>query len=128
MESNPLIPKKGRGALTNPTGRFERIDASYEPDAHTLLRLPYNLKDHFEQWLEVHAPLRKQKVLNRIREMRGGKLYQSQWGQRMRGEGEYYDSLTQPFAIHKKKLGLHGMREPLSVAHFRRVSDQMTLF
>jgi DNA repair photolyase len=102
--------------------------AGAQSAAHTLLRLPYNLKDHFEQWLEAHAPLRKQKVLNRIREMRGGKLNNTEWGQRMRGSGEYYDSLTRLFAIHKKKYGLTATRDPLSVAHFRRVTDQMSLF
>lgn len=96
--------------------------------AHTLLRLPYNLKEHFEQWLEQHAPLRKQKVLNKIREMRGGKLYDARWGHRQRGEGEYYDSIAQLFAMHKKKFSLTGMREPLSITQFRRPNDQFSLF
>ncbi len=102
--------------------------AGAQSAAHTLLRLPYNLKDHFEQWLEQNAPLRKQKVLNRIREMRGGKLNNTEWGQRMRGQGEYYDLLTQLFYAHKKKFGLNGMRSDLSVAHFKVPSDQMDLF
>ncbi|HST61668.1 MAG TPA: PA0069 family radical SAM protein, partial [Longimicrobium sp.] len=55
--------------------------ASYIP-----LRLPHGLKGLFEEWLETHFPDRKDKVLNRIREMRGGKLYDSEWGTRMRGE------------------------------------------
>lgn len=103
-------------------------EAGAESASHTLLRLPYNLKEHFEQWLEVHAPLRKQKVLNRIREMRGGKLYDPKWGERMRGRGEFYDSLAQLFSVHQKKAGLLGERRPLSVAYFRRVTDQLTLF
>ena len=102
--------------------------AGAQSAAKTLLRLPYNLKDHFEQWLEAHAPLRKQKVLNRILEMRGGKLYNAQWGERMRGQGEYYDSLSQLFDIHKKKNGLTGMRRALSTSHFRRMTNQLQLF
>ena len=84
-------------------------------------------EEHFEQWLEEHAPLRKEKVLNRIREMRGGKLYNSQWGQRMRGEGKYYESLKQLFEVQRKKMGLT-RRSELSCAHFVRPSHQLTLF
>ena len=102
--------------------------AGAESAAYTLLRLPYNLKEHFEQWLEQHAPLRKQKVLNKIREARGGKLYNAQWGQRMRGEGEYYDSITQLFAVHRKKFGLDKERSRLSTEHFRVPTDQLSLF
>ncbi len=102
--------------------------AGAQSAAKTLLRLPYNLKDHFEQWLEVHAPLRKQKVLNCLREMRGGKLNNTEFGQRMRGQGEYYDTLSTLFALQKKKHGLVGMREDLSIAHFRRPTDQLSLF
>ena len=96
--------------------------------AYTMLRLPYNLKEHFEQWLEQHAPLRKQKVLNRIREMRGGQLYDSRWGKRMRGEGEYYDSIVQLFSVYRRKYGLDQGREPLSLAHFKVPTDQLDLF
>lgn len=103
-------------------------NAGAQSAASTLLRLPWNLKEHFEQWLEVHAPLRKQKVLNKLRAMRGGKLYDATWGQRMRGEGEYWDQLMQLFALHRKKYGLLGMRDGLSTAQFRRPSDQLSLF
>lgn len=96
--------------------------------AHVLLRLPYNLKDHFTQWLEVHAPLRKQKVINRMLEMRGGKLYDSRPGKRMRGRGEYYDTLSKMFAVHKKKYGLNGMCGSLSVDGFTRPTEQFSLF
>lgn len=102
--------------------------AGAQSAAHVLLRLPHNLKEHFAQWLDVHAPLRKQKVLNKLREMRGGNLYDARYGTRMRGEGEYYDSLAQMFALQKKKHGLSGMKHPLSTAHFMRPTDQFSLF
>ena len=51
------------------------------------LRLPHALKDLFEQWLERHFPEKKAKVLSRVRDMRGGKLNDSRFGSRMRGEG-----------------------------------------
>ncbi len=96
--------------------------------AYTMLRLPWNLKEHFEQWLETHASLRKQKVLNRIRDMRGGKLYDATWGKRMRGEGKYHDSVIQLFSVYRKKYGLDRGREPLSLAHFNVPTDQFNLF
>src|SRR5437867_9300522 len=53
------------------------------------LRLPLGVAELFVQWLERHFPDRKEKVLARIRDMRGGKLNESQFGKRMRGEGVY---------------------------------------
>lgn len=103
-------------------------EAGAQSVAHVLLRLPYNLKEHFAQWLEVHAPLRKQKVLNRMREMRQGKLYDATWGDRMRGHGEQYDNLRNMFRLYRKKFGLDGMRSELSIAQFRRPEDQLSLF
>ena len=52
-----------------------------------MLRLPYGVKDLFEAWLDEHFPDRKQKVLNRIRDLRGGTLTAPAFGERMRGTG-----------------------------------------
>jgi DNA repair photolyase len=100
--------------------------ASYIP-----LRLPHGLKGLFEDWLETHFPDRKDKVLNRIREMRGGKLYDSEWGTRMRGEGVFADQYEAMFGALTRKLGLVRHIPPLSAAAFRRVHNpagQMGLF
>lgn len=92
--------------------------ASYIP-----LRLPYGLKELFEEWLETHFPDRKDKVLNRIRAMRGGKLYDAQWGTRMRGEGLFADHMEALFTTAARKLGLTRHIPPLSTAAFRRPHD-----
>lgn len=87
---------------------------------YTLLRLPYALKDLFEQWLEHHRPLAKDKILHRIREVRGGELYDSRFGKRMRGEGEYAERLIDFFKISRKKAGFPESTHELSTAYFRR--------
>jgi DNA repair photolyase len=92
--------------------------ASYIP-----LRLPHGLKGLFEDWLETHFPDRKDKVLNRIREMRGGKLYDSEWGTRMRGEGLFADQYEALFGAACRKHGLVRTFPTLSAAAFRRPHD-----
>ena len=59
-----------------------------------VLRLPWAVAPLFEQWLEEHFPDRKDKVLNRIRDLRGGKLYDAQWGVRGRGTGIFADQIA----------------------------------
>lgn len=95
------------------------------------LRLPFVLDDLFINWLEQHFPDKKEKVLNRIKEIRGGKLNNSEFGSRMRGEGIYADQLRSMFHLYAKK---HGLNLPenqleLSTEHFRRpgVATQMNL-
>jgi len=56
---------------------------------YLLLRLPHEIKDLFEEWLEAHAPERKSRVLKLVRETRGGKLYDPAWHRRMTGTGPY---------------------------------------
>src|SRR5205814_4259771 len=54
---------------------------------YVMLRLPHAVAPLFERWLETHFPDSRDKVLNRLRAMRSGKLYESAFGKRMRGEG-----------------------------------------
>ena len=77
--------------------------------AYVLLRLPHETKELFEQWLVEHVPLKADHVLNRMRELRGGKLYDAQFGKRMVGEGVYAELLAQRFQLMKKKLAFAGM-------------------
>jgi len=69
------------------------IEASAKAGAlsagHVMLRLPHAVAPLFEQWLTNHFPDKKEKVLGRIRGMRHGKLYESGFGQRMRGDGPF---------------------------------------
>ena len=93
----------------------------------TVVRLPYGVKDLFADWLSVHAPDRRDKVLNHIRDVRGGKLNESSFGTRMTGEGPVADSIHQMFDLHKRRLGFKRGAE-LSTASFRRPTDQLALF
>lgn len=96
---------------------------------YTLVRLPYGVKDLFSAWLDEHYPTKKQKVLNRIRDMRGGKLYNAEFGTRMRGTGEYADSIKQLFESSRARFGLDKPWPPLSTSHFRRPPGaQLSLF
>jgi hypothetical protein len=71
----------------------------------TVVRLPYANAPLFEKWLETHFPDRKDKVLNRIKAMRGGKMYDAQWGKRMRGEGIFADQIAAMFDVARRKAG-----------------------
>lgn len=92
-----------------------------------VVRLPHGVKDLFAQWLEVHVPHRKEKVLNRLRAMRDGKLNDSTFGTRMRGEGPFADSIHQMFDLHRRRVGLT-QQLTMSSAAFRRPGSQMDLF
>jgi DNA repair photolyase len=92
------------------------------------LRLPFGLAPLFEEWLTLHAPLQKEKILNRVRDVRGGKLNDPNFGSRLRGEGEYAAQLRQLFEVACRKAGLNGSRPKLSVDAFRRPGSQMDLF
>jgi DNA repair photolyase len=94
------------------------------------LRLPLGVAGLFEQWLEVHVPERRSKVLGRIREMRGGKLNDARFGSRMRGEGVYAQHLRALFHAGCRRAGLSADWPELSVAAFRRpdTGEQLGLF
>lgn len=94
------------------------------------LRLPYAVAGLFSDWLEAHYPDRKEKVLGRVRGMRGGKLYDSTWGERMRGSGEYADHLQSLFRVASKKAGLNERHFALSSSAFRKPDPhgQLALF
>jgi DNA repair photolyase len=97
--------------------------------AYIAVRLPYAVKDLFEDWLERNFPDRKEKVLNRIREIRGGNLYDSQFHVRMRGEGIYAEQLESLFDVACRKAGLNQSSLKLSTDAFRRPAcGQLGLF
>jgi DNA repair photolyase len=96
---------------------------------YVLLRLPFGVKQLFEQWLTDHAPGRKAKALNRIRAIRGGRLNDPRFGSRMKGEGVFAQQIAALFTLACRKAGV-GTRGPtLSTAAFRRPPDgQLPLF
>jgi DNA repair photolyase len=96
---------------------------------YTMLRLPYGVKDLFQTWLHEHYPERAEKILNRIRSIRDGKLYDAEFGGRMRGEGFHATQLWQLFEMARKRFGLN-RRPVLTTEHFRRNAhdSQLDLF
>ncbi len=104
-------------------------DAGARCAAFTPVRLPGAVAPLFEQWLTDHFPGRREKVLNRIRSIRGGKLNDPNFGSRMKGQGPWAEQLKAMFDIAKRKAGITGGFPELSVAHFRRPGGpQMELF
>lgn len=73
---------------------------------YVLLRLPYEVKDLFGEWLAHHEPLKAKHVLSRMEAMRGGRAYDSRWGVRQRGEGEYANLLSMRFKAACARCGL----------------------
>jgi DNA repair photolyase len=102
----PLIP--GLNDEDVPRILSAAKEAGATSAGYVLLRLPGPVKSVFEERLRAHLPLRAERVLHRIRETRGGKLYDSRWNVRGRGEGFYADALGSLFEATARKLGLDG--------------------
>jgi DNA repair photolyase len=85
-----------------------------------ILRLPLTVAPIFEQWLELNFPGKKEKVLGRIRAIRGGELNDPRFGSRMRGEGIFAEQISHLFDVARRKSGLGEDGPELSVAAFRR--------
>ena len=98
--------------------------------SYILLRLPHGVKDLFESWLERCYPDRKKRVLNRIRETRGGNLYSSEFHERMKGTGVYARQIGELFQVTCRRLGLNRKSMALSADAFRRPGEnrQLDLF
>jgi DNA repair photolyase len=88
---------------------------------YTLLRLPWEVKDLFKDWLERNFPLKAAHIMARIRDMRGGRDNDPEFGSRMRGEGQFADLIRKRFDIACRRLGLNsGKRNQLDTNKFRR--------
>ncbi|NBC32271.1 MAG: PA0069 family radical SAM protein [Alphaproteobacteria bacterium] len=96
-----------------------------------LLRLPLEIADLFTEWLEAHYPDRAGRVLSLMRQSRGGRLYDSEFGTRMRGDGPFAQLLSQRFAAVCRRLGLGGRHFSCDTRRFRppnRTGAQLSLF
>ncbi|MEX2363096.1 MAG: radical SAM protein, partial [Balneolaceae bacterium] len=104
-------------------------DAGAKSAGYTIVRLPYKVKDLFVEWLEQHFPERKSKVLSKIMDIRDGKLNNSEWSVRMKGEGNYSKQISDLFKVQTRRLGLNQKHSSLSTEHFRRsTGSQLHLF
>ncbi|UVK85815.1 PA0069 family radical SAM protein [Pseudomonas sichuanensis] len=103
--------------------------AGAQSAAYMMLRLPLEVAPLFEQWLRDHYPQRADHVLSLIRQSRGGELYDSRFGARMRGEGVFAELLEQRFRKAARRLEFEGREElALDCSAFCPPGGQMALF
>ncbi|WP_236901394.1 PA0069 family radical SAM protein [Cupriavidus necator] len=113
----PVIP-----FITEPD--LERVlEAAREAGAvyanYIVLRLPWEVRPLFEEWLQAHFPDRAERVMNRVRDMREGKAYDASFATRMRGTGVWADLLRQRFYKAAERLGFRYNRFELDTSRFR---------
>ncbi|MEM5345908.1 PA0069 family radical SAM protein [Paraburkholderia azotifigens] len=115
----PFVTEQDMERVLEACAEAGAISASY-----IVLRLPWEVAPLFKGWLDAHFPDRAERVMNRVRDMRGGKDYDPSFSTRMKGEGLWADLLKQRFANAVRRLGLnarnHGI---LDMSHFRRVEQ-----
>jgi DNA repair photolyase len=112
----PIIP-----VLTDP--ELESIlaaaaEAGARTAGYVLMRLPFEIKDLFAQWLDAHAPLKAKHVLSLVRDVRGGRLNDPQFGRRMSGSGPYAALIAQRFRLACARLGLNKNQWALDLSRF----------
>jgi DNA repair photolyase len=93
--------------------------AGAESAAYTMLRLPLEVKDLFQEWLAHHEPLKAKRVMGLVRQVRGGKAYNAEFGARMRGSGPVADMIEQRFTLACKRLGFNRAHRELDINQFR---------
>jgi DNA repair photolyase len=111
----PVIP-----ALTDPELEhiLEQARRAGARDAgYVLLRLPHEVEGMFAQWLEAHYPDMSARVLNRVRDTRGGRMNDPRFGSRMRGSGAYAGLIAQRFRLARRRLGFEALPD-LDVSGF----------
>ena len=115
----PVIPGLNDHELPNLLSAAAEAGASFA--GYVPLRLPGAVAPLFESWLERHFPDRKEKVLNRVRSMRGGQLNDPDFGSRMKGEGVYAEHVSRLFGVSCRRAGIERGRFPKpSAASFRK--------
>ena len=105
--------------------------AGVKEAGYVLLRLPLEVRDIFREWLMANFPDRYRHVFALIREMRGGKDYDSTWGKRMKGFGPHAWMIGRRFEIACERLGLNKTKRSLTTEHFAppiKHAEQLSLF
>lgn len=129
VSASPMIP-----ALTD--HELEGIlqagaDAGATSATAIMLRLPAEVAPLFEEWVNLHFPDRAKRIMGRVRELHGGKVYEAKFGTRMTGQGIWAQQMAQRIAVARKRLGLDAKRAPLRCDLFAppaRKGDQLSLF
>jgi DNA repair photolyase len=118
----PVIP--GLTDHETPAILKAAADAGARCAGYTIVRLPMEVATLFQDWLEHHFPGRKEKVLERIRAMRDGRLNDSRFGVRMRGEGRAAELISRLFRLTCRRVGLNQHPWPVSPAAFCRPCEK----
>ncbi len=123
----PIIPGLNDHEIPNIIEKATQAGAQFA--GYVMLRLPYGVKNLFTNWLMQYYPDRKEKVLNRIRDIRDGELNNSNFHERMRGNGLFAAHVRDIFHLSCRKAGIEKRGEGLSTAAFRRPgAEQLCLF
>ena len=105
-------------------------DAGAQTAGYVLLRLPLEIKALFQEWLEAAVPDRARRIMTLVRDCRGGRDYDSEWGTRLKGSGPFADMVARRFALACRRYGLDRRSWELDCTQFVKPSadsDQMTL-
>ena len=110
----PALNDHEMEAVLEAAARAGAVGAGY-----VALRLPMEIADLFQEWLATDHPDRARHVMSLVRQMRGGKTYDSQWGKRMKGEGPIAALMSRRFKTAKARLGLDRPLPALDLSQFR---------
>ncbi|EHK65029.1 radical SAM superfamily protein 1 [Achromobacter arsenitoxydans SY8] len=113
----PVIPFINDDSMEHILQEAKGAGAHYA--SYTVLRLPWEVKTLFQDWLNAHYPDRAQRVLHRIEDLRNGRRNDPNFGSRMRGTGIWADLLRQRFSVATRKLGLNRTRLALDCSRFQ---------
>ncbi|MBS1513722.1 MAG: PA0069 family radical SAM protein [Bacteroidetes bacterium] len=122
----PVVP-----GLTDDTIPFvlkSAADAGAKSARKIILRLPWQTKELFTNWVEKNFPARSAKILNRVKSLRDGELYKSGWSIRMTGEGEWADTISQIFYLNCRRNNLNIEKPFLRNDLFEKNPEQERLF
>jgi DNA repair photolyase len=106
----PVIPAINDHEIEHILAAIEAAGA--RTAAYVMLRLPYEVKDLFREWLAAHYPLRAAHVMSLVRDLRGGRDNDPNFGSRMRGTGTFADLVRRRFDVACRKLNLNAVRYP----------------
>ncbi len=123
----PIIP----GLTTDIPVLLKRAkDAGATHAFINMLRLPGSVAPYFQERLQAKLPIKANRILNRIKEARDGKMNSSVFGERMRGKGQYWEATERLFRIHCERLGFNKKMAPETETPttFKRPTDQPSLF
>lgn len=123
----PVIPGLTEHEL--PSILEAAAEAGAKTAGYVILRLPHAVKQIFSDWLDRQEPTKKERVLSRVRDLRGGKLNVSEWSTRMKGEGIFAEQIHDMFAVAARRAGLNERKVDLTTENFRPAGGtQLQLF